>query len=81
MKYKQVSKDKQLNKLWHQTRLNVLPLNKFLYKIKKSKSNKCRTCKVEEDMNHFLTECKRYVIYGKITKLKEKGIIQIWAHS
>ena len=74
LKHKSVTKNKELNKIWHQTRLDVLPLNKFLYKIKKSKTDKCSTCKVEEDTNHFLSECKRYDHIWKNNKIKRKRI-------
>merc|ERR1711991_83040 len=77
LKYKSVSKNKDLNKIWHQTRLEVLPLNKFLHKIKKSKTDKCPYCKVEENTNHFLSECKKYKNIWINNRTKRKRINKI----
>ena len=74
LKYKSVSKNKDLNKIWHQTRLEVLPLNKFLHKIKKSETDKCPYCKVEENTNHFLSECKKYKNIWINNRTKRKRI-------
>jgi len=44
-----------------------MPLNKYLFKIKKATSNKCKNCfetsgiAIPETVQHFLFECPAYV--------------------
>ena len=58
--YKVFSKKREIQRIWHQSRLNVIPTNDFLYRIKCKESNKCRFDNHKETNRHFLLECKGY---------------------
>ena len=74
--YKKISKSRKINQMWHQARLEVLPLNEFLKEINKKKEGNCERCNKKEDTKHFLIDCKEFNIienYEKFIKNK-KGI-------
>ena len=66
LRYKWFSKNRVIQKIWHQARLGVINTNAFLYKIKKAESNRCQFDNEWEDIEHILLKCEGYrVIRGK----------------
>merc|ERR1711991_1107558 len=59
-KYKVFSKKREIQKIWHQSRLNVVPTNDFLFRIKCSGTSRCKFDNNKETNKHFLLECKGY---------------------
>ena len=53
-------KSRKLTKVWHQARLNVLPLNNFLKRIRKHNTGLCSYDDEIEDTEHFIKRCKLY---------------------
>ena len=49
-----------MTKIYHQVRLNVLPLNEWLNNIKKAKTPKCIFDGEIETLTHFIKDCKEY---------------------
>ena len=74
LKYKAVDNRRKLNSIWHQTNLGVLPINQFLFKINKSKTDKCVFCDEIESVNHFVEKCKAYDKIWNNNNLKRKRI-------
>jgi hypothetical protein len=60
IKYEMFQEDEKRTRLWHQARLNILPTNHFLYKIKCTASKKCVYDDETETNHHFLLKCKGY---------------------
>ena len=61
-KYSQVFSSRRAASIWHASRCRTLPLNGFLFKIRKTKSQICRPCKRVESVEHFILECPLYRI-------------------
>ena len=56
--YKMFCKSRKLTKVWHQARLDVLPLNNFLKRIRKHNTGLCTYDKEVEDKEHLIKKCK-----------------------
>ena len=68
-----------MEKVWHQARLGVLSLNKFLFSINRSETENCIHCKVPEDLHHILDVFPLYdniwkEIMGHIPRLSNNNI-------
>ena len=74
LKYTQLENRRKTNSIFHQTRLNVLPLDKFLFKIKKTKNDQCVFCNNAESTIHFLEECKAYEKIWSKNNVNRKSI-------
>ncbi|KAF9760956.1 putative RNA-directed DNA polymerase from transposon BS [Nosema granulosis] len=58
--------------VWHQARLNMLPLNNILHRIKRAENENCTACNCSETTMHFIFECPMYKeIWEKNPKLLE----------
>ena len=71
-KYKVFSKKREIQRIWHQSRLNVIPTNDFLFRIKCSGTNRCRFDNNKETNKHFLLECKGYKRIQDTLKIEMK---------
>jgi hypothetical protein len=60
LKYKVFTRKRSIARIWHQARLNVIPTQAFLFKLKCAKDNKCKFDNEEETNSHFLLKCAGY---------------------
>lgn len=60
LKYKYFTKNRTLQRVWHQARLGVVNTNCFLYKIKKVDTNKCQFDNEWETFEHIIYDCEGY---------------------
>ena len=65
LKYRYFTRNRTIQRVWHQARMGVVNTNAFLYKIKKADTNKCQYDDEWESFEHILFDCTGYRVERK----------------
>ena len=73
------SKCRQKETVMARLRCQCVGVNKYLYKINRISTPLCDTCGVDEDVEHFLLDCRKYAKIRRkmVEKLRKKGVTTI----
>ena len=58
-----IIKDTKIRTFQYKVLYNIIPCNLYLYRIKKSDSNKCDLCQELDDLGHYFYECQPMKIF------------------